>query len=190
MAAKRIYNIKNIFCVLTNSFFYYIIIIAMIIAGFPCIGKTTMAKNFDNVMDLSSTKFHYIIKDEEISEQLKGNEDNLIVNPQWPQNYIDELLKIRDNYDIIFILARDYILEKLNNLKIEYVIAIPEEGLKEEYILRAKARGNNEDFIRGFDLRYDKWRNMMISQPVKKLYLKKGEFIETALKRLNYLEEK
>ncbi len=162
----------------------------MIIAGFPCIGKTTMAKNFDNVMDLSSTKFHYIIDDESINEQTKGNESNLVVNPLWPQNYIDKLLKIRDSYYIVFILARDYILEELNRLKIDYIIAVPEDGLMEEYILRARARGNNADFIRGFELRYDKWRNMMISQPVKKIYLKKGEFIETTLKRLNYWEEK
>lgn len=65
----------------------------MIIAGFPCIGKTTMAKRFNNVLDLSSTKFHYLIEDNLIGEKLKGNENSLTVNPNWPQNYIDEILK-------------------------------------------------------------------------------------------------
>ena len=156
----------------------------MIIAGFPCIGKTTMAKRFDNVFDLSSTKFHYLIEDDLICEKLKGNENRLTVNPNWPQNYIDEILKIQNKYKIIFILAREYILEELNKLNVDYIIAIPEEGLKQEYLSRALNRGNEENFIRGFETRYEKWRSMMFSQPVKKIYLKKGEFIEDALKRM------
>ena len=156
----------------------------MIIVGFPCIGKTTMAKNSDSVLDLSSTRFHYLIEEDLIDEQLKGNENNLIVNPNWPQNYMDEILKMSNKYEIIFIHARNYILEELNKLNIDYFVAVPEEGMKEEYILRARLRGNNKDFINGFELRYDKWRNMMISQPVGKIYLKKGEYIEDTLKRL------
>lgn len=156
----------------------------MIIAGFPCIGKTTMAKRFNNVLDLSSTKFHYLIEDNLIGEKLKGNENSLTVNPNWPQNYIDEILKIYNKYEIIFILARDYILKELNKLNVDYVIAIPEEGLKQEYLSRALNRGNEENFIQGFETRYENWRNMMISQPVKKIYLKKGEFIEDTLKRM------
>lgn len=156
----------------------------MIIAGFPCIGKTTMAKRFDNVLDLSSTKFHYLIEDSLICEKLKGNENCLIVNPNWPKNYIDEILRIHNNYEIIFIFARDYILEELNKLNVNYVIAIPEDGLKQEYISRAQNRGNEKNYINGFIERYEKWRNMMKSQHVKKIYLKKGEFIEDTLKRL------
>lgn len=58
----------------------------MIIAGFPCIGKTTMAKKYNNVLDLSSTKFHYLIADDSLDEDLKGNESNLKPHPNWPQN--------------------------------------------------------------------------------------------------------
>ena len=92
--------------------------------------------------------------------------------------------KIYNKYEIIFILARDYILKELNKLNVDYVIAIPEEGLKQEYLSRALNRGNEENFIQGFETRYENWRNMMISQPVKKIYLKKGEFIEDTLKRM------
>ena len=45
----------------------------MIIAGFPCIGKTTMAKRFDNVFYLSSTKFHYLIEDD-LKQDMKNGE--------------------------------------------------------------------------------------------------------------------
>ena len=44
----------------------------MIIAGFPCIGKTTMAKKYNNVLDLSSTKLHYLIADDSLDVALKG----------------------------------------------------------------------------------------------------------------------
>ena len=156
----------------------------MIIAGLPCIGKTTMGERYANVMDLSSTKFHYLVDDQLIDENLKGNENSLTVNPNWPENYINEIISKNNKYDIVFVLARDYILEKLNNLNIEYLIAVPEEGLKDDYISRAKNRCNDDNFIHGFEERYDKWRNMMISQPVPKIYLTKGEFIEDTLKRL------
>lgn len=156
----------------------------MIIAGFPCIGKTTMAKKYANVLDLSSTKFHYLIEDVLINETLKGMECNLKLNPDWPQNYLEEILKVQKKYDIVFILANDYILHKMNNLGIQYLIAVPEENLKQEYLDRARIRGNIESFVLGFDARYDKWRNMMMSQPVEKVYLKKGEYIEDTLIRL------
>ena len=156
----------------------------MIIAGFPCIGKTTMAKKYNNVLDLSSTKFHYLIADDSLDEDLKGNESNLKPHPNWPQNYIEEIQAVKDKYDVVFVLARDYILEEMNKLKISYLIAVPEENLKQEYITRAVLRGNTKNFVLGFDARYDKWRNMMLSQPAEKIYLKKGEYIEDALKRL------
>lgn len=156
----------------------------MIIAGFPCIGKTTLANKSKDVLDLSSTKFHFLIEEGLINEQLKGSESTLKVNPNWPQNYINEIMNVQNQYKIIFILARDYILEELNKIKIPYCVAVPEEGLKQEYIIRAKNRGNNENFVEGFQLRYDKWRNLLISQPVEKIYLQQGEYIEDALKRL------
>lgn len=156
----------------------------MIIAGFPCIGKTTMAKKYNNVLDLFSTKFHYLIADDSLDEDLKGNESNLKPHPNWPQNYIEEIQAVKDKYDVVFVLARDYILEEMNKLKISYLIAVPEENLKQEYITRAVLRGNTKNFVLGFDVRYDKWRNMMLSQPAEKIYLKKGEYIEDALKRL------
>ena len=157
----------------------------MIIAGFPCIGKTTMAAKHNKVLDLSSTPFHYIVDLEQINEGLKGKENSLPLNPNWPQNYIDEIIRVKDLYDVVFILARDYILDELNKLKITYIVAVPEVDLKDEYISRAVNRGNDQSFIQGFQLRYNKWRDMMIGQPVKKIYLKKGEFIEDTLKRLN-----
>lgn len=52
----------------------------MIIAGFPCIGKTTMAKRFDNVFYLSSTKFHYLIEDD-LKQDMKNGETRCFLNP-------------------------------------------------------------------------------------------------------------
>ena len=156
----------------------------MIIAGFPCIGKSTMAKKYDNVLDLSSTKFHYLIDEESLTESLKGREKSVLQkNPQWPQNYIDEILKVKDDFKIVFVLARDYILQRLNELNINYFVALPQEGQKEEYLKRASIRGNAEEFLKIFDERYEEWRTLLLSQPVEKIYLKQGEYIEDALKR-------
>lgn len=158
----------------------------MIIAGFPCIGKTTIAKKYSNVVDLSSTPFHYVVSESEITEKLKGNTKMLSKNPLWPQNYIDAIKKTNATGKIVLILGRDYILEELNRLKIGYMVAVPEDGLKQEYLRRADNRGNTKEFVQLFGEKYNEWRNMMIGQPGEKIYLKSGEYIEDTLLRLGF----
>lgn len=157
----------------------------MIIAGFPCVGKTTMGNKYENVIDLSSTKYHYIVEQDKINEQLKGNEKQHKVNPNWPQNYIDEVVRIKDKYDVVFVCDRVEILSLMISQNIDFLIAMPHKNLKYDYIERAKQRGNNEKFLKIYEEKFNIWWNDMNSLPVKKIYLEKDEYVEDALIRLN-----
>ena len=157
----------------------------MIVAGFPCVGKTTMGKKYNNVIDLSSTKFHYIVEKNEINEKLKGKEKEHQVNHEWPQNYIDEIVRIKNDYDLIFVCDRVEILSLMLEQNIDFFIAMPYKSLKYDYIERAKQRGNNETFLKIFEEKFDIWWRGMNSLPVRKIYLEKGEYVEDALVRLN-----
>jgi len=160
----------------------------MIIVGFPCIGKTTVAKKYNNIIDLESTQYHYLTSG--TVEEFKGKEYLLKINPEWPDNYIREIIASNKKYDIVFVLSRDYIIEIMLSKKIDFIVALPSKGQKEIYINRAKKRGNNKDFIEGFKKRYSIWRQKLLDLKANKIILNKEEFIEDYLIKNNIVGDK
>ena len=67
----------------------------ILIAGFGAIGKTTVSKKYNNVMDLESSSFKYIIDDELKKlnpEEGKGLKSRKL-NKEFPNNYYNEIMK-------------------------------------------------------------------------------------------------
>ena len=94
----------------------------MIISGFPGIGKTTLAKKYVNVIDMESSDYSHILTDEERKiprEELKGAKKSK-KNPRWPINYIEEIIKNMNKYDIILISHHPKVKQGLENRKIEF----------------------------------------------------------------------
>lgn len=159
----------------------------IIIAGFPCIGKTTLGKvNNLNIIDLESTRYKYLLEPEiENLESIKLNVD-YPRNPDWPENYIKAIEEARQKFDIVFVLGRyDFNLQMLER-GIEFWVAYPDPTVqqKEEYLARARRRNNPKEFIKIFSDNYEKWQNRMDLLPVPKIKLQKGEYIGDAIERL------
>ncbi len=159
----------------------------MIISGFPGIGKTTLAKKYVNVIDMESSDYTYILTEEERKiprEELKGVRKSKR-NPRWPINYIEEIIKNMNKYDIILISHHPSVKQELENREIEFFLAIPELNCKEEYLKRYKSRKNKDRFINKVIENFDLYITMDYNLKQEKIILKQGEYIEDILKRMN-----
>lgn len=122
----------------------------ILIAGFGAIGKTTVSKKYDNVIDLESSSFKYIIDDELKKlnpEERKGLKSRKL-NKEFPDNYYNEIMKDLEIYDIVFISMHNEIINLLEENNINYYVVYPEENMIEEILERCKNRGNKDDFLK------------------------------------------
>ncbi len=159
----------------------------MIISGFPGIGKTTLANKYSNVIDMESSDYSYILTDKERKmsrEELKGTKKNK-ENPRWPKNYIQEIIKNINKYDVILISHHPSVKQELEDRNIDFFLAIPELNCKEEYLERYKLRGNKDRWINEVIENYDLWITMDYDLKEEKIILKQGEYIEDVLKKMN-----
>lgn len=109
-----------------------------LIAGFGGIGKTTLAKKYNNVLDLESSNFKYII-DEELKklevEERKGLKKRKL-NKDFPKNYYNAIIKNLEKYDIVLISMHNEIVKLLKENNIEYIVVYPKEDMFDEIMQR------------------------------------------------------
>jgi len=149
-------------------------------------GKSTLGKKYANVIDMESTRYKYDEQSE--NEQSKGTKRT--INAHYPNNYFKALSDVKDKYD--YILISDSICnEWLFKNNIEYWQVYPNKSLKEEYLLRMKNRGNNQDFINYQSKLWDEWIEGCINDKnaSRHIVLKSGQFLEDVIPNL-ILKEK
>ena len=68
-------------------------IVGKIISAFAGVGKSYVGKKYSSVLDLESTYYKWLENGVAhlTEEERKGRKDR-VLNPLWPQNYIDEIL--------------------------------------------------------------------------------------------------
>lgn len=151
------------------------------ICAFTSSGKSTIARKYKNVIDMESTKYKYLNYNE--SEQSKGT--TRIKNPDYPQNYFDELERIKNLYDYILV-ADGVVCEWLIQNKYEYWQVFPNVDLKKEYYDRCLTRGNSREFAGWLMNNWNEWiegaKNDRFAK--KHIELKSGEFLESVLQNL------
>ena len=113
-----------------------------LIGGFKAIGKSTLQEKYNNIIDLESSYFEYII-DEELQkipvEQRKGLK-NRKKNPKYPLNYYNELLKLKGEGKIVLFACKREIITLLKNNNIDYYTVYPKEEMLDEIIERCKKK--------------------------------------------------
>lgn len=166
-----------------------------IIAAFAGVGKSYVGRKYKNVLDLESTYYKWL--EDGIAhlteEERKGNK-NRVLNPLWPQNYIDEILKQKDNYDIVLIqlshtrLKNEKIFEYFDKNNIEYYVARPNLSGWKYIEHRLRDRGNTEEFIAQVKDNF----NIFIEEFSKDIYnqivIDDGDFLEDALIKEGFIE--
>lgn len=162
-----------------------------IVYGFPCVGKTSLCKKYKNCLDLESSNFQWQLSQEHknlSSEQRKGLKDR-ILNPEWPDNYINTILKSVEKYDYVFVAHQGAIECKKRN--IPYWRVYPNINCKKEYINRMIGRGNQQDFILNIAQNFETFINNCIDDKCeRKIELQQGETLESKFIQLELLNEK
>lgn len=152
-----------------------------VLAGFSAIGKTTLARKYKNVYDLESSDFRWDNSGlEDIpKEKRKGLKRKENVN--WPQNYIDEILKKLQEYDIVLIWVHYDILDILDEKKIPFIICFPEKQSLDFYRERCIKRGNSIEHIERIMSIYDNKIQQSNKYKQEKYFLKDNETLEDFL---------
>ena len=119
---------------------------AIVVCGFPGVGKTTVANNRSNILDAESSAFSWEWNVEPPFDRKR--------NPMFPTNYIKFLQENADKYDVLLAASHKKVREALCANGIQYIIVAPRRELKNEYLIRYLKRGSDINFI---ELLNEKW---------------------------------
>lgn len=148
---------------------------AVIVSGFPGIGKTTLFNNEEDLvlLDSDSTNFSW------------ADEKKTVRHENWPQNYIEHLTGKRGEADAVFVSSHDVVREALVKAGIPFVLVYPSLNMKDEYIQRYKDRGSNEKFVQLLEQNYEKWiEELMKQEGCTHIVLQPGEYLSDVMARI------
>ena len=125
----------------------------VIIAGFPGVGKSHAENIRKDVIDLESSRFHYV----ENAEKREMEE-----SPSWPRNYLDEIETLySESYrKIILVSTHRDVIEGLVFRGLPFLVVAPDRTQKNEYLVRYLRRGSSVYFIRSM---WGNWDNYIDS---------------------------
>lgn len=155
---------------------------ALVISGFPGVGKTTLER-YERITDLESSGFHWSwVPGDPFGEEQPAPPE-LRLNPLWPKNYIDKIDKLsKENYQkIILVSAHAEVRELLQKQKIPYIIVCPTLDCKNEYMIRYLRRGSDAEFIATMYQSFRERLTSLADDPAPKIYLARGQYLQDVL---------
>lgn len=149
----------------------------LVICGVPGVGKThlsTMAQNFGlSISDSDSSKFSLISKG--------------VRNPDFPLNYVKHIVSLLGKVDIICASTHAEVRSELTRHGVEFYIAMPKKGQKNEYMRRLRSRplkpqetqNERDEFVALMETVWEKWIEQELpNEPCqKRLWLKEDEYL-------------
>ena len=157
-----------------------------ILAGFSGIGKTMLAQKYSNVVDLDP--FVYAYSDNLNGESIEKHKgETHIPNPDWPQNYLDEIKRCTKIYDLVLVWDRIDIVKEYIANNFSFAICYPDDNsLKKFYKDRFLSRGNSEKYVEWKLKQYEEKIAFFDTLDVPKYILKENETLEDFLKKNSF----
>jgi len=127
----------------------------MIIAAYAGTGKSTLASKAENIKEIFSMPYSWILPkqggDRQTKDEVEKGAMYHVHDPRYPYNFVLEVLKAEKEYGCVIIPSVDRVIKILQE---EYgrmvVVCYPEDGLEEEYRQRYIERGNTKEFLKLF----------------------------------------
>ena len=135
----------------------------LVISAFPGCGKSHMYRNNEDklILDSDSSKFD---------------------KSDFPRNYIEHIQSNIGKADIIMVSSHKEVRDALVENEIEFTLVYPKRDIKEEYIQRYKNRGNDSNFIKLLESKWDDWMDELEQQSnCKKIELEKGKYLSDVI---------
>jgi len=166
-----------------------------IVAAFAGVGKSYVGKKYENIIDLESTYFKWLENGIATltEEERKGRKDR-VLNPQWPYNYVREILIMRDSHDIVLtMLGHERLKSKemfdyFDKYNIEYYVARPNLSAWPIIEQRLKDRGNTPEFIAQVKDNFEVFIEEFSKPKYKQIIIEDNEFLEDALIRYGLIK--
>ncbi len=153
----------------------------IIISGFSGIGKSAAAGCYkDTVIDLESSEYSKIYTFDISGKPIK------LQNPDFPKNYVDAIIKEYRTGEnkIILISCHETVRDALRASNIPYIIIMPEDCCKNEYVIRWLARGSASEFIQNMFTHWGEYHYSCERDPSPKIYLAKDDYLVKVINRI------
>jgi len=125
---------------------------SVLIASFACLGKSMFAKkNPDIALDVESLHYARIYDNKHPDDEVAKGDKNWKADPDYPANYVKEVVNNIGKYKVIFLTGGKDILSELDKLDIKYTILYPGSKRKAKVLADAKKRGNDDAFVQFLD---------------------------------------
>lgn len=85
----------------------------VIISAWDCLGKTTFAKAHPDIcQDIESIHYSRIYPNKIINDEISKGDENFVPNPDYPQNYINDIVSNLGKYKFILITLARLLLDR------------------------------------------------------------------------------
>ena len=146
---------------------------AIIISGFPGVGKSCVATNRKNILDAESSAFSWVFDPTTLEKPTR--------NLEFPHNYIRFIQESAGLYDFILVSSHKAVREAMVAEGMQYIIVAPKKELKNEYLIRYLQRGSNIDFIELLNEKWDKFIDEIENDGAPVIWIDKGEHLSDVL---------
>lgn len=121
---------------------------SLLIASFACLGKTTFTNKYpDLAVDIESIHYARNYTNKDLNDEVAKGDNNWEPNPEYPANYIKDVVDNIGKSKIIFLTTAVDALEELNKLDIRYSILYPGKKRRDQVLSDARKRGNDDAFV-------------------------------------------
>lgn len=164
----------------------------IIIAGFTALGKTTLARKYDNIIDLESSLYQWKYKNKMTLEEIETNKGKKerIPNDKFPENYIKAILEARKKYDIVLTSMHWKLLEYFNKNNISFYLAYPKLDSGDVLKQRCIDRGNTEEWSQAIKDKINLWYPKIKEYNIKNIiFIDKDECLEDVLIKMKLIKQ-